>query len=131
VNEGIITEVNLHGMMKTNFPIKNNKYNKLNKVNVDSNFEMISEDMYNIIINAERECYITTEINEQIYGNSYEMAMVLLLQGYNDISATGVVESYKNGVVKFGKIAGLSSKLKIDKNMLHNEILDHIELSPY
>lgn len=118
-------------MMKTNFPIKNNKYNKLNKVNVDSNFEMISEDMYNIIINAERECYITTEINEQIYGNSYEMAMVLLLQGYNDISATGVVESYKNGVVKFGKIAGLSSKLKIDKNMLHNEILDHIELSPY
>lgn len=131
VLRGVITEVNLHGMIKTEKPIQGNKYNVLNNVNIDSNIEMISDSMYNFIMNASKKCFITVEIDEQIYGNSYEMALVLLLLDYNNISASGVIKSYDNNIVKFGEIAGLDSKLKIDKNLLHNKIIDHVKLSPY
>lgn len=123
--------MNLHALIKSKTPISNNKYNSIGNVHLDSNIENISTVMLNFIYEFKVEFYITVNINEQIHGNSYEMALVLLLLGYDNISATGTLDEYNGKVLRFGKIAGLRSKLKIDKNLLHNGIIDHIVLSPY
>lgn len=121
----------MHGMIKSNVPMQGNSYNKLNNVYLDNNFEMISDEMISFLNNANKITYITVELNEQIYGNSYEMALVLLMLGYNNVTATGVIRVNDGKRIEFGEIAGLSSKLKIDKDILHNKIIDHVELSPY
>lgn len=123
--------MNLHALIKSTIPISNNKYNNIGNIHLDSNIENISTIMLNFIYGVNVECYITVNINEQIHGNSYEMALVLLLLGYDNVSATGTLDGYDGKIVRFGKIAGLESKLKIDKNLLHNGIIDHIVLSPY
>lgn len=109
----------------------NNSYNKIGNVYIDDNFEDIGNVMVSFIKDkVEKECYVSVCMNEQIYGNSYEMALVLLLMGFSDVAASGTLESYTSSMVTFGEVAALEVKQKVIENLLNYKNLRNISLLP-
>lgn len=131
VENDIIVDTFLHTLILSNAPLSNNKYNKIHKIYIDANLEDISDNMLLLLSLSTRELYVSVNINEQIYGNSYEMALAMLLSGYAGSYATGTIQDIADGKIIFGKIKGLNEKKNKVNNLLHEGNLKSIKLSPY
>lgn len=120
----------LHNIILTQKPCGHNIYHKVHNVHIDSNLNEISDNMIRLIRNVRKVLYISVEIDEQIYGLSYEMSLAMLLCGYTNICCSGIISAVNDDVVNFGPIEGLSEKRKLNKNIKTSIDIPSVTLLP-
>lgn len=87
---------------------------------MDDNIVEISSNMLELFDVIKHNIYISVDVDEQIYGLSYEMSLVLLLCGYVGLCCSGIIKTVNEDYIEFGPISGLKEKKMIYKNLKTN-----------
>jgi len=103
-------------MMLSGSPYKNNKYRVVNGVYYDTDIRDINPDMSSLLKNHGIS-YISVTEGRGIEDRSWEMSVALTASRKRSTFATGTLESYSYGKMKFGKIFGLDAKAKLHQGM--------------